>query len=233
MSPVILTVLFIILALFILILIGPWIIRKWYYSNHPGEIRTAHDYTIQDGKFLTDLMDVFWHRHILKQKLVVNMHYRIAEQAENEAVESTELSCPGELPQFVRRAESTAKAEQQCTRDEFWTNRKTKDILNAGYLPVTGLSRVSGIAWAGVPVYMSITGAEKFIVPRDKDKDGRFIYPQHTPALIENKIRSQATSNFLKKFKRAGGPEMDMQGIIMLALLAVGAVVGCWWLGIF
>ena len=161
------------------------------------------------------------------------MHYRIAEQAENEAVESTELSCPGELPQFVRRAESTAKAEQQCTRDEFWTNRKTKDILNAGYLPVTGLSRVSGIAWAGVPVYMSITGAEKFIVPRDKDKDGRFIYPQHTPALIENKIRSQATANFLKKFKRAGGPEMDMQGIIMLALLAVGAVVGCWWLGIF
>ena len=207
--------------------------RKWYYSQHPGEVRTAYDYALQDGKFLNDLIIVFWHRRILQQKLVVNMHYRIAEQAENEAVESTELIPYDGAPQFVRRAESTAKSEQQCTREDFWTNRPTTEIQNAGYLPVTGMPRVSGILWAGVPVFMSITGAEKFVVPRDKDKDGRFTYPQHTPALIENKIRSQATAQFLKKFKRAGGPEMDMQGMIMLILLAVGAVVGCWWLGIF
>ena len=233
MSPIIITILFTILALVIFILIGPWIVRKWYYSNHPGEVRTPHDYTVQDGKFFEDVKQVFWHRHILKQKLVINLHYRIAEQANNEAVESTELSAPGGLPEFVKRAESTAKQEQQCPREEFWTNRKTRDILNAGYLPVIGMSRVSGIAWAGVPVYMSVTGAVKFNVPRDKDADGRFIFPQHTPALIENKIRSQATANFIKKFKKAGGPEMDTQGMIMIALLAVGAVVGCWWLGIF
>lgn len=234
MSPIIFTTLYTILALVILILIGPWIVRKWYYSNHPGEVRTPHDYTVQDGKFVEDVKQVFWHRHILKQKLVVNLHYRIAEQANNEAVESTELSIPGQLPQFVRRAESTAKQEQQCTREEFWTNRKTIDIQNAGYLPVTGLPRVSGLVWMGVPVFMSITGAVKFPVTKEIDpKTGKYRYPQHTPALIENKIRSQATKEFLKKFKKAGGPEMDTQGMIMIALLAVGAIVGCWWLGIF
>ena len=234
MSPIMFTLIFIVLALVVLILIGPFLIRKKYYSEHPGEVRSVHDYTIQDGKFFEDLKEVVWHRHILKQKLVVNLHYQLAEQAENEAVESYEMVAYGEGPQFIRRAESTAKEEQQCTREEFWTNRPTTQILKAGYLPVTGLARVSGIAWAGVPVYMSVTGAVKFDVPKDKDpKTGQFIYPQHTPALIENKIRSQAFANFLKKFKKAQGPEMDMQGMAMLILLAVGAVVGCWWLGIF
>ena len=233
MSPIILSVLLVVLALVILIVLGPILIRRIYYEKHPGEIRTVHDHTVNDGKFLYDLVRVIWHRHILKEKLVINLHYKIAEQAENEAVDSTELSVPGQLPQFVKRAECTAKEEQQCTREQFWTNRPSNKILEAGYLPVTGMSRVSSLAWWGVPVYMSITGAEKFIVPRDKDpKTGQFIYPQHTPALIENKIRSQAYINFLKKFKKAGGPEMDTQSIIMLALLGVGAIVGLWWLGI-
>ena len=209
---------------------------KWkekYYAEHPGEVRERYDHSKQDGKFFNDLREVIWHRHILKQSLVINMHYQIAEQANNEAVESTELSIPRELPQFVRRAECTAKDEQQCTREDFWTNRPRRKILDAGYLPVTGMPGVSGLAWMGVPVYMSMTGAVKFTVPKDKDpKTGQYIFPQHTPALIENKIRSQATKIFLSKFKKAAGPSMDTQSIIMLAMLAVGVVVGLWWIGI-
>lgn len=165
-----------ILGLVMLVVFVPILIRWIYYNKHPGELRTPHDYTIQDGKFFTDFKEVFWFRRILKQKLVVNMHYQLAEQINNEAAESTDIIVPGQEPLYVRRAETTAKEEQQCPRQEFWTNRKTKDILNAGYLPVTGMPRVSGLLWAGVPVYVSITGAYKFEICDDRDpKTGMYV----------------------------------------------------------
>jgi hypothetical protein len=46
-------------------------------------------------------------------------------------------------------------------------------------------------------------------------------------------IRSQSTKKFLSKFRKAGGPEMDAQAIIMMIVLVVGAIAGMWWLGIF
>ena len=227
-------VLALVIVLAVLAVVGPWVVQWWYYSKHPGDLWIKHDYTIQDGKVFRDFFDVLWHRRILGMKIVTNLHYRLAEQANNEAVESTELSIPGQLPIFVRRAESTAKMEQQCTREEWWTNRRAVDIMNAGYLPVTGMPRISGLLWAGVPVYMSVTGAVKFAVPTDIDpKTGMPQYPQHTPALLENMIRSQATRNFLSKFRKGQGPAMDTQAIIMLIVLVVGAIIGMKWMGIF
>lgn len=223
-----------ILGLMILVIVVPILIRQIYYSKHPGELRTPHDYTIRDGKFFDDFKQVLWYRRILKQKLVVNMHYQLAEQVNNEAVESTDIIVPGQEPMFVRRAETTAKEEQQCTREEYWTNRPTKEIHNAGYLPVTGMPRVSGLLWAGVPVFMSVTGAYKFEITDERDPEtGLYKYPHHTPALLENKIRSQATKKFLNKFRKANGPAMDGQAIIMMIVLVVGAIAGMWWLGIF
>lgn len=172
----VITILLGILGLVMLVVFVPVLIRWIYYAKHPGELRTPHDYTIQDGKFFTDFKEVLWFRRILKQKLVVNMHYQLAEQVNNEAVESTDIVVPGQEPLYVRRAETTAKEEQQCPRQEFWTNRKTKEILNAGYLPVTGMPRVSGLLWAGVPVYVSITGAYKFEICDDIDpKTGMYV----------------------------------------------------------
>ena len=107
----VMTILLGILGLVMLVVFVPVLIRWIYYAKHPGELRTPHDYTIQDGKFFTDFKEVLWFRRILKQKLVVNMHYQLSEQVNNEAVESTNIVVPGQEPLYVRRAETTAKEE--------------------------------------------------------------------------------------------------------------------------
>lgn len=234
--------LFMILIYFLLLIIlwitVPMLIRD-YVNRKNGDrpILVKHEYNKNAGRFLYELKMTVWHGKIMQRALVCNMRYRLATVDQDEITDEPE---PMEtLPATPEQAAAAnimplrkGKAphqmdEQQNLRQEFWTNATTAEINSRGYKPVERLHDT--LLWWRIPQFLMLTDAYKFVVPDDVEN-----YPQHTPATMDNKFKSQSYWKFIKGlFTKVGARDMDAHAIIMVLVLVFGAVAGMWLLGFF
>lgn len=115
------------------------------------------------------------------------------------------------------------------SRYDRWTSDSAEELQKQGYLKVDGL--YDSIVYWGVPVYMRINNASMFDI-HVKDAEGNFIYSQDTAATLHDSMTSNATMAFLKGMNRIAWQAMDMQKIIMIAIVGAGAIFGLYMLGI-
>lgn len=116
-------------------------------------------------------------------------------------------------------------------RRERWTQLSRREIIAKGYLPCVGLH--DNLLWAGIKCYIKINNGEVFDVTA-KDRNGNFIYSQDTPATLNDAMTSDADERFIKGMGRAKAMlQMDLQTIVMIAIVGAGAIAGLYFLGVF
>lgn len=111
---------------------------------------------------------------------------------------------------------------------QVWTDASREELIAQGYQKCVGLH--DNIFWMGIKIYIKIENGEIFDI-RQKDKYGQFIFSQDTPATLNDAMTSTADADFIKGMGRAHTLlKMDLQTIIMIAIVAAGAMVGIYFL---
>lgn len=235
----ILQILIYFLWIVILWVMVPWVIRtvvNWRNGDKP--ICVKHEYNKNQGRVFYELIMTSWHYRIMQRALVCNMRYRLASVDKEEISDEPEpIEVLPAVPEDAAEVQDPKPAkkihvphladEQQNIRAEYWTNATTAEINTRGYKPVERLHDT--LLWWRVPQYLMLCDAYKFNVPDDITQ-----YPQHTPATMDNKFKSQNYWGFLKKlFAKVGPRDMDTHAIFMVVILLVGAVFGMWMFGVF
>lgn len=204
---------FLILAIIIIGIVGFTIyarkLREDWKKAHPLGTRLPFDYTEEDN--LSLLKTIFVNRYVYKRKLIVHFRYDMI------------------FDNFFRPDYRPTRA---IMRMEYWVDTKKKDLGIQGYKPVKGLH--DSIMWIGVPVYMIVENGRAFEVPEDKDENGNYLYPQDTAETLQDYASSSATSKFIAAMSKAQSlGTMDLQTIIMIVIIGVGAIFGMHILGVF
>lgn len=126
------------------------------------------------------------------------------------------------------------RREMVYDRRDAWTTLSPRDLQELGYKRIEGL--YDSLLWWGVPVYMQIHGGEKFDVEHAMIKlpDGseELAYSQDTPATLNDFMRSNATTDFIKGMSKTQLPAMDLQKLVMIGIIAAGAIFGLMMLGV-
>lgn len=111
------------------------------------------------------------------------------------------------------------RAEEYSIREE-WVKLPAEEIARMKYVRCEGWK--DNLAWWGVPVYCRIWNG---IVPEAVD--------DQTATYLNDRMQSDATKQFIKSLFKGSLPAMDLQKIILILILAGGAVFGMWALGVF
>lgn len=203
-----------ILVFAIIILLVGWLVvtsqlRGKWKAAHPLGTKIPFDYTEEDS--FTVMKEIFINRWIYRRKLIANFSYGMI------------------YDNFFRPDYTPTRA---IFREEYWTDTKKKDLGALGYKPVKGLH--DSIAWIGVKTYMMVENGETFEVPDDRDEDGQYIYPQDTAETLQDYASSSATDKFISAMSKAATfGTMDLQKILLIGIVAVGAIFGMFMLGVF
>lgn len=116
-------------------------------------------------------------------------------------------------------------------RKDYWTQMSSDELNRAGYLPAVRMPGYDSLPWWGQKVYVRLLHDQQFDI-HAKDEFGRFIYSQDTPSTLHDEMQSNATRDFIKAMFKTTLPSIDIQKIIMIALLAAGAVFGLMMMGV-
>jgi len=114
-------------------------------------------------------------------------------------------------------------------RREHWTERPAWELAQMGYKKCSGLH--DSIAWWGVPVYAKIRGGEVYDI-RATAPDGSLLHSQDTSATLNDAMLSTSTPDFIRGMGRTALPAMDIQKIIFIVIIGIGALLGVKMLGI-
>lgn len=115
-------------------------------------------------------------------------------------------------------------------RMETWTTKKTDEIICMGYKKCVGLH--DNLLWLDIDQYIRINNGCEFDI-HQKDKYGNFIYSQDTPATLNDAMTSDSDATFIKGMGRAHTLRgMDLQTLIMIAIVGAGAIAGMYFLGV-
>lgn len=232
----ILQLLYYFLILVLLWVMVPWIIRTIVEKKiGDAPVLVKHEYNKNQGRFLYELKMTVWHYRIMQRALVCNMRYELATVDKQEITDEIPSETSPANPEDVLGWQENmpvvrmphVQDEQRNHRSEYWTNASTADINMRGYKPVERLHDT--LLWWRVPQFLMLTDAYKFDVPDDPE-----LYPQHTPATMDNKFKSQNYWEFVKKlFAKPAMRDMDAHSIFMVMIIIAGAVAGLWMMGIF
>ena len=229
------TIMFLFLIIILLWTLIPMIIREIVNKmNGDRPILVKHEYNKQSGRVFYEWKMTSWHYRIMQRALICNMRYRLATVDQEEYFEDEPpmetLPIDPEHPPAENRvvvSRHHLQDEQQNLREEYWTNASTAEINMRGYKPVERLHDT--LLWWRVPQYLMLADAYKFEVPDDITQ-----YPQHTPATMDNKFKSQNYWKFIKGlFSKTGPRDMDTHAIFMVIILIAGAIGGMWMMGFF
>ena len=116
-------------------------------------------------------------------------------------------------------------------RHDYWTELTSDELHQLGYLPAVRMPGYDSIQWWRQKVYVRLLNYKQFDI-HVKDESGQFIYSRDTPSTLHDEMTSNATQQFIKAMFKTTLPTMDVQKIIMMALLAVGAVFGLMMMGV-
>ena len=115
-------------------------------------------------------------------------------------------------------------------RSDRWTTWPKAELCKAGYQKAEGL--YDSVLWWGVPVYCRFTGVEEYDI-KETDEDGRLIWSQESPSRLNDIIEGALMSKAVKGFGKIEVGKMDLQKLLMFGMIAAGAVLGMWMLGVF
>lgn len=110
------------------------------------------------------------------------------------------------------------------TRTEKWTDKSAADLHAEGYRKAIGFK--DSLTWWGIPVFVKITNGHEIdtaSVPISQD----------TAFTLNDSMVSSATSDFIKGMARGAMQSMDVQKMIMIAIVGIGAIFGLKMLGVF
>ena len=161
--------------------------------------------------------------------------YKIASRLYQRTIKGRKLVIDIEMHQRIRGHWSPQGMETvrswEFSRSDTWQDTPATQLQNAGYKKIDGL--YDSIIFWGVPVYCQIHGGQRFDVSSARDAAGNLIYSQDTSATLNDFMQSSATQNFIKGMGKTALPAMDLQKIVMIAVIAAGAFFGMYMLGIF
>lgn len=196
----------IICILFLIVIIG-YLFTTWIirkqFKKKHPEIYFER-YDYTEDDVLTVLQNVFVNRWIYGRKLVITMRYATKTYGNH--------------------------TRREMIRSEYWTDKKKKDIHLDGYRVVRGMH--DSLLWLGVGVYMRVKNAQYFDVP-DTKTNGKFDYPQDTGETLHDYASSNATQKFIAAMSKTAISNMDTHTLIMIIILAVGAIFGMHLFGVF
>lgn len=125
----------------------------------------------------------------------------------------------------LKGKEHLISGRQGYERTEYWTDEKPEDLHAKGYRSVEGLK--NSLIWYGVPVYGKLQGFRTIeITDPAASKD--------TPMTLDDRMHSNLTTKFAKSLARATTlAGMDIQKMVLMGAIAVGAVLGMHYFGVF
>lgn len=117
------------------------------------------------------------------------------------------------------------KSNQWFDRKEYWTDEKSEDLHALGYKPIEGLK--NNLIWWGVPIYGRLQGFKTLeLTDPNASKD--------TPMTLDDRMHSNLTTKFAKSLARATTlAGMDLQKMLLMGAIAIGAVIGMHYFGVF
>lgn len=118
--------------------------------------------------------------------------------------------------------------DYKYTRTDTWTRYKPKQLESFGFRRAEGVPGYDSLVFWGVPVYVKITGMKHAELPADPER-----IADTTATTLNDHLMSNATDAFRKGLTKTALPAMDLQKLMMLGILIVGAVFGMYMLGVF
>ena len=110
-------------------------------------------------------------------------------------------------------------------RKEYWTDTPLWMLHENGYKICEGIH--DNLAWIGVPVMMKLHGF-KMIEVDDPN------FSQDTPSTLNDRMNNNLLNKFAKSLARAAAiAGMDIQKMILIAAVGIGAIVGMKLFGVF
>lgn len=120
---------------------------------------------------------------------------------------------------------SNTQGKDYYERKEYWTDTPLRILHENGYRICDGIH--DSIAWIGVPVMMKIYNF-KMIEIDDPN------FSQDTPSTLNDRMNNNLLNKFAKSLARAAAiAGMDIQKMILIAAVGIGAIVGMKMLGVF
>lgn len=117
-----------------------------------------------------------------------------------------------------------------CDIHKMWVDWSTAEINEKKYKVAKGFE--DSFLFMFVPQYAKIHNMSPFDTSV-KDPAGNFIYSQDTASTLHDAMMSQSDIQFRKGMSKIGFQTMDIQTIIMIAIVGVGAIFGLHMLGLF
>ena len=120
---------------------------------------------------------------------------------------------------------SNTQNKDYYERKEYWVDTPLRVLHENGYMICDGIH--DSIAWIGVPVMMKIYGF-KMIEVDDPN------FSQDTPSTLNDRMQNNLLNKFAKSLARAAAiAGMDIQKMILIAAVGIGAIVGMKMFGVF
>ena len=120
---------------------------------------------------------------------------------------------------------SNVQNKDYYNRKEYWTDTPAEVLHENGYRRCEGIH--DNLAWAGVPVMIKIYNF-KLIQIDDPN------FSKDTPAFLDDRMRNNWTNRFAKSLARASAiAGMDIQKMILIGAVGIGAIVGMKMFGVF
>ena len=113
--------------------------------------------------------------------------------------------------------------KEYCIRREYWTDDKLSMLHERGYRICEGLPGHDNLAWMGTPVMMKLYG---FKTIEETTKDN--------PSFLNDRMENNLLNKFARSLARASTlAGMDIQKLILMAVLGVAGVIGMKYFGVF
>ena len=120
---------------------------------------------------------------------------------------------------------SNVQNKDYYRRHEYWTDTPKTVLHENGYRICEGIH--DSLAWWGVPVMMKIYNF-KMIEVTDPD------FSHDTPSILNDRINNNLLNKFAKSLARAAAiAGMDIQKMILIGAIGIGAIVGMKMFGVF
>ena len=120
---------------------------------------------------------------------------------------------------------SNVQNKDYYERKEYWTDLPASMLHENGYRICEGIH--DNIAWIGVPVMMKLYGFKELTVDDPN-------FSQDTPSTLNDRMNNNLLNKFAKSLARAAAiAGMDIQKMILIGAVGIGAIVGMKMFGVF
>lgn len=120
---------------------------------------------------------------------------------------------------------SNSQNKDYYERKEYWSDTPISVLHENGYRICEGLH--DNIAWIGVPVMMKLHGFKMIEVDDPA-------FSKDTPSTLNDRMNNNLLNKFAKSLARAAAiAGMDIQKMILIAAVGIGAIVGMKIFGMF